>query len=189
MLFNFDWVVHIYDAIMPKRTPTELLSFMRTKPSDDILEIGAGTGRITKYYGKMVKNLVLLDPSQKMLIKALVKLPHAKLVSGVAESLPFSNESFDKIVGYDSFHHWQDQIKGLKETLRVLKKSGQLFLIEVDPNNFWGKNVIFFERIVGMKSRFFTPPFLSDLVKKIGFSETVYDPLSGSLAYLLICKK
>lgn len=189
MLFNFDWVVHIYDTIMPKKTPTELLSFMGTKPSDDILEIGAGTGRITKYYGNIVKNLVLLDPSHKMLSKALLKLPHAKLVSGVAESLPFSDRTFDKVVGYDSLHHWQDQIKGLKESLRVLKSGGKLFLIEVDPNNFWGKKVIFFERIVGMNSRFFTPTFLSDLIKKIGFSETLYDPLNGGLAYLMICKK
>ncbi|MHA2103870.1 MAG: class I SAM-dependent methyltransferase [Candidatus Hodarchaeales archaeon] len=174
---------------MPKRTPTELLNLMKTKTTDDILEIGAGTGRITKYYSSKVKNLVLLDPSQKMLSKALIKIPHAKIVHGVAESLPFPDGTFDKIVGYDSLHHWQDQIKGLRESLRVLKKGGSLFLIEVDPNNFWGRTVIFGERIIGMKSRFFFPSRLAELVEKIGFSETRYDPLSGGLAYLTICKK
>jgi ubiquinone/menaquinone biosynthesis C-methylase UbiE len=174
---------------MPKRTPTELLNLMNTQTTDDILEIGAGTGRITKYYGSLVENLVLLDPSQKMLTKALMKIPHAKTVKGVAEFLPFSDESFDKIVGYDSLHHWQDQIKGLRESLRVLRKGGSLFLIEVDPNNFWGRTVIFGERIIGMNSRFFSPARLAELVKKIGFSETRYDPLSGGLAYLTICNK
>ena len=147
-MFNFDWVVHVYDVIMPSRTPLELLKIMKVKPSDDMLEIGAGTGRITKHYGNLIKNLVLLDPSTKMLVKAKEKLPHAKLIRGVAENIPFPDNTFEKIIGYDSLHHWQDQIQGLKECFRVLKKEGELFLIEVDPNNFWGSKVILFEKII-----------------------------------------
>ena len=188
-MFNFDWVVHVYDVIMPSRTPLELLKIMKVKPSDDMLEIGAGTGRITKHYGNLIKNLVLLDPSTKMLVKAKEKLPHAKLIRGVAENIPFPDNTFEKIIGYDSLHHWQDQIQGLKECFRVLKKEGELFLIEVDPNNFWGSKVILFEKIIGMNSHFFSPPLLIKIVKKIGFSSAEYDQLSGGLAYLIKCKK
>ncbi len=188
-MFNFDWVVHIYDVIMPSRKPSELLKLMNTKSQDSILEIGAGTGRITKHYGNHVNNLVLLDPSMKMLSKAREKIPHAKIVRGVAENLPFSDNSFSKIIGYDSLHHWQDQIKGLRESHRVWKKNGELFLIEVDPNNFWGNKVILFEKIIGMNSRFFSPPLLAKIIEKIGFSSVKYDPLSGGLAYLVICEK
>ncbi|OLS26184.1 MAG: putative methyltransferase YcgJ [Candidatus Heimdallarchaeota archaeon LC_3] len=188
-MFNFDWVVNIYDIIMPSRKPFELLKLMKTKSTEVVLEIGAGTGRVTKYYGNKVDNLVLLDPSIKMLSKAQEKLPHAKIIKGVAENLPFPDNSFTKIIGYDSLHHWQDQIKGLRESLRVLKKNGELFLIEVDPNNFWGNKVILFEKIIGMNSHFFSPPLLTKIVKKIGFSTVKFDPLSGGLAYLVICKK
>ena len=127
-----------------------------------------------------------------MLLKCKKKhhIENANYVVGFSENLPFPSNSFNKIVAYDSLHHWQDQIKGLKECLRVLTDDGALYLVEVDPNDFWGNLVTKFERMLGMNSKFYSPPDLTKLVKKkIGFKAVRYSPLNGSLAYTLICYK
>jgi ubiquinone/menaquinone biosynthesis C-methylase UbiE len=189
MLFNFDKIVHIYDIIMPKRVPVELLKSLHLQRHEKILEIGAGTGRITKYYASLVDHLVLVDPAKKMLEKAVKLIPHAKAVIGFAENLGFAANEFNRIIAYDSFHHWLNQVKGLQECYRVLQPSGKLYLVEVDPENFWGHKVTIFERLLNMGSKFYTPAVLTEIVKKIGFKKIVYDPLSGGLAYLLECWK
>ena len=47
---------------------------------------------------------------------------------GSAESLPVEDSSADVFLAFDSYDHWQDQARGLKEVRRVLKSNG-LFVV------------------------------------------------------------
>ena len=190
-LSHFNGIIApLYDYILPKRMPIEFLRLLKPQKTDKILEIGAGTGRITKHYGTMVTHLTLLDPAINMLKRALEHAPHAKLVEGVSEDMAcFPENTFDKIVCYDSLHHWQDQIKGLKETRRVLKPGGFVIFMEVDMNNFWGRAVQLGERILKMNSRMFKPNDLRTLLEKLGYKNILYDPTNGSLTYAMIGEK
>ncbi|HKZ41004.1 MAG TPA: class I SAM-dependent methyltransferase [Candidatus Hodarchaeales archaeon] len=185
----FDIFADIYDAVMPKRQPIELLRLLNLRKWEQILEIGAGTGRIAKHYSYLVDRLYLLDPSPRMLEKASKLIPSAKIVVGISEQMDFPDNSFHKILCYDSLHHWQGQIRGLKECLRVLRPNGRIFFVEVDPRNFWGKGVILLERLLRFGSRFHTPEILTHLLRVVGFEKLQYDPLSGSLAYCIIGSK
>ena len=66
------------------------------KPKGKILDIGAGTGIVSRFF----KNVVSLDPSKKM----LEKIKGEKLV-GKAEELPFKDKSFDMIISLTALHH------------------------------------------------------------------------------------
>ena len=187
-LSHFNGIIApLYDYILPKRKPVEFLQLLNPQPGDRILEIGAGTGRITKHYGKKVIDLTLLDPAENMLKRALDHVPHAKIVKGFSEDMPyFDSNYFDKIVCYDSLHHWQDQIKGLQEVYRVLKHGGFVIFMEVDINKRFGKFVQFLERILKMNSRMFRPADLELLLAKLRYQNIQYDPTNGSLTYAMI---
>ncbi|MHA2366197.1 MAG: class I SAM-dependent methyltransferase [Candidatus Hodarchaeales archaeon] len=171
------------------RRPVEFLNMLKAQKDDYILDIGAGTGRIAKYYS-YVNNLVLLDPAEKMLNKAIKVIPHAKAIIGTIENHNFRPNSFNKIVCYDSFHHWQNQLQGLKETFYILKPKGKFVICEVDPSNFWGHKVQLFERmIMKMNSIMYTPDKLIAILKFVGFKRIKYDQMDNGLAYCLECTK
>ena len=187
---NFNGIAaHVYDWILPKRRPVEFLELLNAQKHDRILEIGAGTGRIAKHYGFKVHDLTLLDPAENMLKRAITLIPHAKPIVGFSEKMDFPSNTFDKIVCYDSLHHWSNQVKGLKEALWVFRPGGVLIVVEVDQNNFWGRKVQLFENILKMNSRMHKPYDLQLLLEKIGYTNVIYDPTNNGLTYALIGSK
>lgn len=189
-LSHFNGIVaHLYDWILPKRKPVEFLELLNAQKHDKILEIGAGTGRIAKHYGFKVRDLTLLDPAENMLKRAIDLLPHAKPIIGFSEKMDIGSNTFDKIVCYDSLHHWQNQMKGLSEAYRVLRPGGKILVLEVDQNNFWGRKIQLFENILKMNSHMHKPSDLKNMLEKIGFKKVTYDPTNHSLTYAIIGTK
>ncbi len=112
-----------------------------------LLEIGAGVGTFlitarTKYgidaYG--------VEPSKdefspfNQISRALLEeynLPKDIVVCGMAEDLPFENESFDLVYSTNVLEHVQDPMKVLSESLRVLKKDGYLQFVIPNYFSFW----------------------------------------------------
>jgi SAM-dependent methyltransferase len=61
----------------------------------------------------------------------------APAILGVAEALPFADDSFDAAMAVLTVHHWSDQPKGLTELRRVAR--GPVVVQTFDPafRNFW----------------------------------------------------
>ena len=57
--------------------------------------------------------------------------PRLSYSEGVAERLPYPEESFDLVVSSTSFDHWEDQGAGLGQCARVLASSGHLVLTDL----------------------------------------------------------
>jgi ubiquinone/menaquinone biosynthesis C-methylase UbiE len=194
MAYSFDAVAPLYDLVMPRRRPDEFLALLDAGTDDAILEVGAGTGRIAQHYAARAGQCVLVDPSARMLQRARRKAPEARHVVGSVESLEFPDDSFDKIVCFDSLHHWADQARGLSEVRRVLKPDGLLVMVEVDPTRFWGHKVVLFEKVVfekllGMQSRFHPPESLLGLVRSAGFRNAAVRSVGDGFTYGLVCTK
>jgi ubiquinone/menaquinone biosynthesis C-methylase UbiE len=189
MAYSFDAVAPLYDLVMPSRRPDEFLALLDAGTSDAILEVGAGTGRIAQHYAARAGECVLVDPSARMLQRARRKAPGARHVVGYVESLEFPDGSFDKIVCFDSLHHWADQERGLREVRRVLKPDGLLVMVEVDPSRFWGHKVVLFEKLMGMRSRFHPPASLLGLVRSAGLRNASVRSVGEGCTYGLVCTK
>lgn len=133
--FRFDKVARFYDAlnsiveVFSSRRRREVLSRVR----GDILEVGVGTGCSFKDYPPS-QHIVAVDISPEMLSRAEEKRKdysgRIELRKEDIQSLPFKDESFDTIFCSWVFCSVTDPVRGLNQLHRILKKDGQLLMLE-----------------------------------------------------------
>lgn len=108
-----------------------LLSLLSNDDSNiKILDCGCGTGFLLKDLDKLYKSSYGLDISYDMLKKAQEDVHESNIIMGDAETLPFSEKSFDAVVCRGSLHHLPFPQKALYEIHKSLKKGGSLVLSE-----------------------------------------------------------
>jgi ubiquinone/menaquinone biosynthesis C-methylase UbiE len=123
-----------------------LRSLDRIKPLEgvDVVELGAGTGRLTCKLAPLVKSIQAFDVSQHMLDVAVTKLEQQGWQNwrvGVADnrSLPIDSQVADIAIAgwsicYTVLWHertWRDELgKALAEMKRVLRPGGAIILLE-----------------------------------------------------------
>jgi SAM-dependent methyltransferase len=97
--------------------------------AERILDVGAGAGS----YEPVDRCVVAMDPSTVMLDQH----QGSRRVRGVAEHLPFRNNSFDASLGVFTVHHWSDQGAGLAELQRVSRRQVILTFDERMERAYW----------------------------------------------------
>ncbi len=118
------------------------LDFIAISP-DSILDLGANTGKDTTKLEKRYKQsvrCVALDISYPMLLKAKRNKPwfsKQRFVCGLAQSLPFHDNSFDMIYSNLVFQWCPDLHRVFKECQRVLKPNGLLFFSTYGPDTWF----------------------------------------------------
>lgn len=107
-------------------TVTKHLFLEYINKGDNVLEIGAGTGRLSMELHQAGVKLTAVDTSADMLSVLKEKEPEIRsiVVSGV--ELPFDDETFDKVVAADVMVHFLNWKEFLREHCRVLKKGGYI---------------------------------------------------------------
>lgn len=159
--------------IYPKSVRTSLCQFLKPlSKSSKVLDIGSGTGILCEL-GHICRDDLLffaVDPAEGMLKYAKA---YAQTHKGNAESLPFDDDSFDVALMGESLHHFRNIDEALKETVRVLKKDGKLFIYDFDVNTFVGKNICRGEKLLGEPGNFFTPKKLQEKLETYGFTVNV----------------
>ena len=84
--------------------------------AETVINVGAGTGS----YEPVDRAVTAVEPSGVMRSQRLADA--APCVAGVAESLPFPDNSFDAAMAVLTDHHWSDPIAGLREMRRVARR-------------------------------------------------------------------
>lgn len=116
---------------------TWALSFFDFNESDLILDIGCGGGRTLNRMAEYIRtgHLTGVDYSatsvemSKEMNSSLIKIGKLDVISASVESLPFCDDSFDKIITVESFYFWPNPSENLREVFRVLKPGGKFLLV------------------------------------------------------------
>ena len=114
-----------------------LLASLSIGPSSRVLDIAAGTGKLTRALVATGASVVASEPSASMREVFSSILPDTAQVGASAEQLPFADRCFDAVTVAQAFH-WFDAPAALAECARVLRPGGGLALVwnerdETDP--------------------------------------------------------
>ena len=115
-----------YDRARPAY-PEEALSWLVGPERQTVLELGAGTGKLTSMLEGHGHKLLATDPLPAMLrvLSSHVTVPH---VASSAESIPVRSRTVDVVVAAQAFH-WFDPDVALAEIARVLRPGGTISLV------------------------------------------------------------
>jgi SAM-dependent methyltransferase len=114
-----------YDRVRPEYPPEAidlLVSRLELGPGSDVLDLGAGTGKLTRPLVERVGRVIAVEPDPGM--RAVLRGCEAYLVvDGSAEAIPVPDASVDAVVVGEAFH-WFDTGVALPEIERVLRAGG-----------------------------------------------------------------
>ncbi len=153
-----------------------------------ILEVGCGTCHWLAPLVAVGHHCFGLDPSQKMLRQS--QAHKICQIQGVAEVLPFSNNTFDVVYCVNAIHHFNNIKSFLKETFRILSPRGKIGIIGMDPRdqrNKWYLYDFFQGTLARDLKRFPAWSSLQQLLKGTGFDtqglidvDFIHDPKTSA---------
>lgn len=105
-----------------------------------VLDLGCGGGHVTYQVAPWVDHVTAYDITPEMVNLVVQQaqkkgLHHVIGQVGAAESLNFSNETFDCVISRYSAHHWQSIRQAMHEIHRVLKPQGKVVMFDILGNS------------------------------------------------------
>jgi SAM-dependent methyltransferase len=127
-----------------------------------ILDMGAGTGKLTRLLVRAFDRVVAVEPAEAMRRLLEEQCPKAEALPGTGQDIPLPAASVDAVFAGQSFH-WFDDEAAVAEIVRVLRSRGTLVLLWNVPAGPWEPSTVPVETLL---SEIGPPP-----------GEVSYDPL------------
>ena len=115
-------------APYPPKAIDRLVFELGIEPGKRVLDLAAGTGKLTRLLLQKGAFLVAVEPVAAMRGALAGSLPSVPVLEGTAEGIPLPNGSVDAVTVGQAFH-WFDGDAALAEIRRVLRSGGRLGLI------------------------------------------------------------
>jgi SAM-dependent methyltransferase len=112
----------------PGEAVTHLVRVLGIGPSRTVLDLAAGTGKLTALLVPTGATLVAVEPVDAMREQLQTRLPTVPALRGTAEAIPLGDHSVDAVVVAQAFH-WFDEERALCEIHRVLRPGRSLGLV------------------------------------------------------------
>ena len=121
---SFDRAAAEYERGRPG-WPPEVLELLPLAVDSTVLDIGAGTGKLTRVLAARYAHVIALEPLDEMRAILEQRVPEAEALAGVAEAIPLGDASVDGVFTGQAFHWFANEV-ALAEIARVLKSGGVL---------------------------------------------------------------
>lgn len=122
---SFRQIGRDYEKYRPDQ-PDEATAWMIGE-AHEVLDLGAGTGKLTDSLLRLGREVRAVDPAASMLAELTRKHPELPCMLGTAEAIPAPAHSVDAVV-IGSAWHWMDAQRTGAELARVLRPGGVLGL-------------------------------------------------------------
>jgi SAM-dependent methyltransferase len=103
--------------------PDEAVDWVLPEPVGTVVDLGAGTGALTRLLVGRAQEVVAVEPDDRMRAVLAEAVPGARAVTGRGEAIPLPDGSVDAVLASSSWH-WMDLIPTLQEVGRVLVPGG-----------------------------------------------------------------
>jgi SAM-dependent methyltransferase len=124
---SFALVADAYERGRPGY-PEEAVRWLVGETPCDVVDLGAGTGKLTRQLVAAGHRVTAIEPLPEMLELLPANAPGAFAVLGNAEVIPLPDAYADVVTAAQAFH-WFDHAVALPEIARVLRPSGRLALV------------------------------------------------------------
>ena len=215
---NYDFLNHFLSFGIDNIWRNKTIKIVSQNQPKLILDVATGTGDLAFAAQKKINpnKIIGIDLSNGMLEVGRSKISKRNLndklefIQGDSENLPFDNDYFDSVMVSFGVRNFENLNKGLSEIFRVLKKGGQIVVLEFSkPKTFpikqayyiYSKYIlpVFGTLISKDKSAYHYLPesvasfpegkdFLEELIS-VGFSDSSLKKLSGGIASIYSAKK
>jgi SAM-dependent methyltransferase len=108
--------------------PPEALELPGLLQTASVLDLGAGTGKLTRILTSRFDRVVAVEPAEAMRRLLMTVCPEAQALAGTAQNIPLDNDSVDAVFAAQAFH-WFDDEPAVGEIVRVLRPGGALVLM------------------------------------------------------------
>jgi SAM-dependent methyltransferase len=124
---SFARVADAYERARPGY-PADAVLWLAGETPCDVVDLGAGTGKLTRSLAALGHHVVAVEPLGEMLDQLRTAVPGVTAVVGSAESMPLPDGSADVVACAQAFH-WFDHGPALAEIARVLRPGGRIALV------------------------------------------------------------
>jgi SAM-dependent methyltransferase len=108
--------------------PEEAVRWLVGEEPVDVVDLGAGTGKLTRSLVALGHRVTAVEPLDEMRAELARAVPEATALPGSAESIPLADRSADVVTCAQAFH-WFDHEAALPEIARVLRPGGRIALV------------------------------------------------------------
>ncbi|OPC77194.1 SAM-dependent methyltransferase [Embleya scabrispora] len=108
--------------------PPEAVAWLVPQDARTVVDVGAGTGKLTRALRAPGREVVAVEPSIGMREQFSHVLPDMRVLDGTGESIPLPDASVDVLVCAQAWH-WVNPDRAVPEAARVLRPGGRLGLV------------------------------------------------------------
>jgi SAM-dependent methyltransferase len=128
---GFDAGADVYERARPSYPPAAvawLAEQLRIGPGTTVVDLAAGTGKLTRLLAPTGAMLLAVEPVDGMRAQLRVAQPEIPVTAATAEALPFRDATLDAVTVAQAFH-WFDAERAFTELARVLRPGGRVGMI------------------------------------------------------------
>jgi SAM-dependent methyltransferase len=131
--------------------PPEVVDLPALPPTATALDLGAGTGKLTRLLVPAFGRVVAVEPADPMrgLLRELC--PAAEALPGTGQEIPLVDASVDAVFAAQAFHWFHDD-RAVAEIARVLRSAGALVLMWNVPAGPWEPSTAEVEELLGERA-------------------------------------
>jgi SAM-dependent methyltransferase len=119
----------------PEELLDRVVAELGLEPSAQVLDLGAGTGKLTRELVPRFGRVVAVEPDDAMRAVLEEVVPGAEARAGHGEAIPLEDESVDAVFSAEAFH-WFAGEQSVAEIARVLRPRGALVIFWNIPVEF-----------------------------------------------------